>query len=288
MPSMFIKIKLIISVCVTIGLCSGCGYEVRRVAPTKEERARLIEIQTEARERIDLDSLSMSRDFSFFGGLLCYSGEKKACDLMATTQKTDGRLRRRIVDEGHDDIHSYSRDALMGWLLYILKTKDIERANKATGWLDSNDYIMCPSSGTCKFRSSTYHIYNLVALDIGSLKARHSGFDPLDIGTAVSTLFTKGSASHLQAVKLLMLQDMGYDSYGMRRTARQLAQTEPSNPFFAYLGGGNANWLVIEAWNDSYKEAEEGYLWRRGKSEWEQEGTSYADFLFMSNMLLGE
>ena len=104
----------------------------------------------------------------------------------------------------------------------------------------------------------------------------------------LASILTDNSARHLQAIKLLMLYDMGWDSIGMKRAALSLVREEPSNPFFNYIAGNEVTWLIAEAWNAGYEEREEGYLWRRDKSGWVGEGTSYVDFAVMCNLLLGE
>lgn len=181
------------------------------------------------------------------------------------------------MDEG--TMPDYSRDALLGWMLYLLKTHDVSAMNRGSKTIR----LYMPSL----MRSSTIHIYNLVAEEIGASKYPASGFDPMDIGTLLATKTTANSARHLQAIKLMMLYDMGWDSWGMKQAVINLAREEPSNPFFAYVAGNRATPLVFEAWDTGHEETEEGYLWRRDKEHWEGEGTSYVDFAVMCNLLLG-
>ena len=79
-------------------------------------------------------------DFTLFNGLMCAAGMPEGCEGVRAAQGPDGRWWRaptRIGDKNNDTV-SFSRDMMMGVLLYLTETRDKDAAMKWLRWIKGN------------------------------------------------------------------------------------------------------------------------------------------------------
>jgi hypothetical protein len=277
----------------------ACGKESPSRYPLNDaERARIAQIRVEALQTTDWNKFYRGGDFTLLGGLLCFSGDDVACvQVRKSLDRTTGQLFRNEFRNGGGT--DFSRDQLMGWLAYLLKTRDIESANLATKYFNSTKRI-CPQTGEgangCQWRPTAIHHYNVVAKHIGANKLWASYADPNDwLKYLEAKTAPKGYPLHLIAVKIMTLQHIGIESKGIAEAANELYRREPDNAFFAHITGRQASTLFFDAWNLAKNPAcawYDGWVWSRTRSEWCGEkrywGSSGFDMLFMANLLLSE
>ena len=69
-------------------------------------------------------------DSMLWAGLLCSVGINSQCIAVKNSQSSDGQLWRAPSRVNVDKENSFSRDMLLGFLYYLVATKDINAANK--------------------------------------------------------------------------------------------------------------------------------------------------------------
>lgn len=210
-------------------------------------------------------------DMTLFNGLLCASGDERGCRGVAAAQDlTTGEWFRspRIRLAGNDrGGASFSPDMALGVQLYLIKKRDIVRAEKWLLWLHS--HVACSIPGpfdTCILYALPRFCTDDVADkgctmrpgDAAMLSATVSymqsnmGLPPLPDGrlrgylgtfSGLSASFEEissqvnkpGYSQHLVGVSVLLHQMMGNADSKLSKATGTLRQKNPGNAFYTYL-----------------------------------------------------
>jgi hypothetical protein len=220
-------------------------------------------------------------DFTLFNGLLCASGVDLGCIGVAEAQdSTTGQWFRspRIREQGNDRGGSdFSPDMALGVELYLIKTKDVSRAEKWLTWLNSHTpcalglFDRCLLQGLPRFCTDdvkekgctirpgdaaqlsatvTYLQQNagLGELPHGRLRgylSTFSGYGPF-IVSLDSRLNRAGYSQHLVGVSIFLMQSMGQQDSRIADGAARLVDKNPGNAFFRYLKEGKTEAVKAE------------------------------------------
>jgi hypothetical protein len=209
-------------------------------------------------------------DMTLFNGLLCYAGDERGCQGVRLAQDAGtGEWFRspRIRVHGNDrGGASFSPDMALGVQLYLIKTRDVDRAWKWLMWLHrlvpcsveafGNCVVQglprfCAPEQGCTIRHGdaavlaetvTYlqRTAGMPALPDGRLRGylgSFSGWGP-DIEDIDSRINQPGYSQHLAAVVVWTLRAAGLTDPKLAKATATLAAREPNNAFFAYLNEG--------------------------------------------------
>jgi len=276
----------------------GCGSNhVETKQPTKSQKEILLEIREEARSVQNPHTFVEDCDFGVVGGELCFSGNDWACGETAKIQDSTGKLWRNQFQCGADTNETdFSRDQLMGWLMYLIRTQDHRRGNLTTDYINRIGSL-CEQReyNRCELTPSTIHVYNLVAKHVGFRKLDYVSTDPFDVVLWLSAeTVPLGYQMHLVAMKILMLREMGYSSVGIKNASLTLHKRQPDNPLFAYVAGEDGGSRLISFWENVYKPKasvcyyESGWFFSKERAEWCQRprwGISGYDVEVLVNLL---
>jgi hypothetical protein len=231
-------------------------------------------------------------DSALFSGLLCYSGEKWACQNVEALKDDQGGLWRspqRLRDRfGSTGIDRFSQDQMLGVLLYLVTEKNYGDPNKARdfanhwgSWMDNHrgpeplgHFVMCPGGlgdvDACDleilFRARIVrHVFDYVGANSPQRGNRITGRYRLGDGDGDGTQgfmnYLGGLCSlnqdfhcHLAAVTSLILQETGTDKRpGVNSDFQQ-------NPFSQWVNSGRqqndnvrqSTFKYCSSVNDSY------------------------------------
>jgi len=261
-------------------------------------------------------------DMTLFNGLLCYAGEVAGCLGVAEAQDpVSGEWHRspRIRHLGDNDQGNanFSPDMALGVFLYIIKTRDVRRANKWFRWLDQIAICPIPTiNGHCVFagqRLATFcedpdcimrpgdaalfakvvHYLQqeqlLQELPDGPLRGALGTWSAYaqaatSIGTQINE---RGYPQHLTAVSILISRAIGFAQF--EEEARQLANHNEKNAFFQFLHSGptaEVETLTIEMCSQERQGSLIQWQWERDlEAEEAQRQSAYWDCLFMAQLL---
>lgn len=266
-------------------------------------------------------------DMTLFLGLLCAVGEAQGCTgVQEAFEATTGRWARspriRALGYNPEGDAFFSPDMALGVELYLVTTKDTDRASKWLQWLNDNvdcparpfglcpDFLKVPrvctevigcymSHGAMSILAQTVnwlqHNAGLADLPNGPLRGRlgtFSGYvrEILDIDSAANK---EGFSEHLVGVGIMLLRKQGIDDTNIALAARILATRNPKNAFFAYLDEGPTQRvldLTLERcpkspWDG--KRAMDEWQWERGDNTPAAQQSCYWDCVFMHRLLRG-
>ena len=249
-------------------------------------------------------------DSVLFNGLLCFSGLELGCETVRKSfnQSTGEWVRspRRVgfsplVDE---DERSFSRDHILGILLYTAKTHDFVTFEKWLTWMKNTPKCLVLVRGKCLVDSKFTHVcrtFNFGCLylpginryidTVMSLAGSRNNSWRISEGRNLTTeailrFEMKSSASgyplHLKAVSLFLLGELGYDSEFTAEVAKQLVRRDPHNLFFAYLADTTSTGALLQSkalidqcrWVGSWNLNEKGSFTRRAQNQWSFERDS--------------
>lgn len=206
-------------------------------------------------------------DMALFGGILCYAGDERGCDLVASSQDATGRWWRSPRRHGWEwpehDV-SFSRDQSLGVLLYLATMKDVTKFRRWIGWLESNRPCLVEIDGTClkegwlrfcrddhdnrcTFRPADCVRFESLAnilhtkFDLCRTVMKELGLDPNELlpledfvlGSAIVN--DPGYPMHLAGAAVLLSRALENSSNKIDLAASTLALREPDNPFFLFL-----------------------------------------------------
>ena len=218
-------------------------------------------------------------DATLFNSLLCYAGSVESCEAVKNAQGDDGRwYRSPRKEELKMQKNSFSRDQMMGVLLYLVSTKDRAGARKWLEWMENNrkcfiNYVApingqtcavsvtvsCPDSpdGTCAVTPAMWQliaeVWRFLDLplsyrmenpwselgDFASLTSWITSDISTDDVAFIETITNaKGYRLHLKGVHVLLKKAMGKQSEKLDKIVGQLRQRQPENLFFKYLDHG--------------------------------------------------
>jgi hypothetical protein len=208
-------------------------------------------------------------DGVLFNGLLCLSGDKKACDAVAKAQNQDtGQWFRSEFYLNSKYENSFSRDMAKGVLAYLIITKDQERANKWLSYIESHGNKLCDNDtdGRCLIPPAFWGVMKVVWEYIGLepsmlMKLGNLGDDTTLLASAHLTPL--GFHLHLVAVELhLRFHIKRIHPYLMKQLADVLVKRQPENPYFNWLASGPSD-RVLRLLLDQCPKDSPGY-----KNQW--------------------
>jgi hypothetical protein len=208
-------------------------------------------------------------DMTMFNGLLCYAGDERGCQGVRDAQDPvtgewfrSPRIRLKGNDRGGA---SFSPDMAMGVQLYLIKTRDVERAEKWAHWLDGMKVRLC-RLGVCVEPQSFCKPEPGCVIRPGDAASLAKTFDylhksagmaPLRDGSDLrgylstakdwgniliwfSSLINKpGYSQHLVAVDVVIERMTSGKAEALKGEAERLAgkSVNEGNAFFSYLAG---------------------------------------------------
>lgn len=210
-------------------------------------------------------------DMTLFNGLLCAAGDNRGCVGVAESQDPVSGLwhrspRIRFLGKNDRGDADSSPDMALGIQLYLIKTKDVARAEKWLMWIHNNTppclieigHYCLVDGGLPKFCSSDNCVirpqdYASLAVTVNYLQ-QNAGLKPLpdgrlrgmlgsfsgydEIGKLIAANVNDlGFSQHLVGVDILALRLAGVDSQYLIDAANKLAERNPGNAFFSYLAG---------------------------------------------------
>lgn len=206
-------------------------------------------------------------DSVLFGGLLCWSGDERGCELVRRSQGTDGRWWRspRRNPGNLSEPKSFSRDMASGVLLYLATTKDTAAAERWLKWIEDNRPCVKPAAESlsdkcvipgphrfctdgpqqmCTLTPASWanmgHVWSYLGLDKHQLMKVNSGADdapgPFSLVSRVKTT-PLGYQLHLVAAEILMKMKLDIQRDHVKGAASMLSQRQPENPYFQFLSG---------------------------------------------------
>lgn len=226
-----------------------------------------------SRPTVDAGQPCDDGDMTLFNGLLCFAGEERGCEGVRQAQdSTTGEWFRspRISLKGNDrGGASFSPDMALGVQLYLVKTRDVERATKWANWLhrltpcsieswwgdgcwvEGIPRFCAPEMG-CTMRpgdaASLAQTFDLLhdqngmeALPHGRLRGYLASFE--EIGEFITSLNSRfnepGFSQHLVAVEIMLKQASHGESAELKEMAKRLADKSENsgNAFLSNLAG---------------------------------------------------
>lgn len=267
-------------------------------------------------------------DMTLFNGLLCMAGDERGCKGVADAQDpVSGQWHRspRLRALGYNDRGDagFSPDMALGVQLYLVKTRDVARAQKWLTWLHEKTACSIELSGKClvyalprfctdgKGQACTIRPGDAAALagtvnflqknaglaDLPDGRLRGylgtvSGWGPF-IAMMDSMLNKDGFSQHLTGVGISLYRMIGNTDPRLQEAAQRLAEKNPRNAFFVYLNEGksaNALKITLEKCPKSDTVLTPPlyqWQWERDENEtipaWKQ--TCYWDCIFMGRLL---
>jgi hypothetical protein len=195
------------------------------------------------------------------GGHLCLAGMKEACEGVKKSVSSTGQLFRsplRVNKEEHD---ASSRDQFIGFLMYLIATKDQDLAKLSFNYLSSNGKL-CPKAGDTKCNlnpsvlSLYQHAWEYIGLGQNPWIAKTGGMAK---DTYYSYLLTAASSSPLgYQLDLVvrqgyLLKKMGVKSKIIDNALSTAFNRDPENVWFNYNANGLTN-QVIKQLNEQVPE----------------------------------
>jgi len=262
-------------------------------------------------------------DMTLFNGLLCAAGDKRGCDGVAEAQNPQtGEWSRSPRYERlgrYDGAASFSPDMALGVQLYLVKTRDVDRAMKWLNWLEEIVPCYITIKGVCFWRgipafcrqqscvmrpgdaaslASTVRYLQanagMAALPNGNLKRYlHDFGGSPSLSSAIGALVNKpGYSQHLVGVNVLLLQLMGGSNFLSEDAAYLLAKKNPGNAFYSYLnkaGREQVTKQILARCPPSHPLTPplSQWQWERANSDEAWKKSCYWDCVFMAEMING-
>lgn len=246
-------------------------------------------------------------DMTLFNGLLCASGDERGCDGVSRAQSSDGRFWRspRRAAAREDD---FSPDMSLGVMLYVASTGDIQAFERFLDWIEDDrrgrSWPNLPrfcDNDACTMRPIDVALITEAALAFGitppegiknyyDLVRIVNTCDKIDFD--LNWTSEPGYPYHLQGVRILLMRMLNIgDEQRLNDLARQLAEREPDNPFFAYLKEGATipvreltTSLCPVTTGDVQQSDRHQWAWERTDSEMAWKNSMLWDCIFMVNL----
>lgn len=228
-------------------------------------------------------------DMVLFNGLLFYSGLSQSGVYVSKSISNDGRPTRspRLANM-EPQLDGFSKDMLLGVLLYSVKSKDPKPLQKVMQYVKKTG-CLCPKSSDnrCKITPTIAHLVNRVAKHLG-IKERlftylnNPLFSLLEWGAAKFNPL--GYQLHLVAVKTLIRQELGEDC----SATIEMLNKRDTNPFFVYLSGDKVKSyeLLTERVDGLPNPNRNQWSWERENKEGAYKDSMGWEIVFMCNLLL--
>lgn len=254
-------------------------------------------------------------DTVLFGGLLCAAGEERGCALVRQSQSFDGRWwrspRRNPGNLGENN--SFSRDAALGVLLYLIKTRDSNAAERWLSWIENNRpctlerpfgsgclvrgqqrFCTDDSDQRCTLTPATWglmgRVWEYIGRDRTELMRLHRDEDG-DALWMEAEHAPLGYELHLVGVEVLLKQMMGESRAPSERAARLLNDRQADNPFFNFLQYGGSDSLMNRVYDLCPKlgspivSSRHQWAWERDTGEAAWQHSMHWDCIFLAKLM---
>ncbi len=200
-------------------------------------------------------------DSVLFNGLLCFMGEEAGCQAVRASQDANGQFWRspRRNPGNLGEAHDFSRDQSMGVLAYLIKTRDVDAAERWRLFIESTrscshktsrfipcqlwNYRVCyGDDDRCILRPATWAMikrtWEYLGLSTTHEMRRHDTMDVSDLELAAVDHQEPGYQLHLKAVQSLLRYTMRSSVSRTREIVSDLYGQDRDNLFFQYLDQG--------------------------------------------------
>ncbi|MEI8027080.1 MAG: hypothetical protein WCI18_12100 [Pseudomonadota bacterium] len=214
-------------------------------------------------------------DSVLFNGLLCHAGLELGCETVRKSLNTrTGEWVRspRRVDYSplaDEDAKSFSRDHMLGILLYTAKTGDFESYDTWRRWMKESPKCLVQVLGRCLMESQVSHLcrtfdfgclylpgINRLSDTVLSLAGGRNKQWRIAEGGNLSTewilrfelkMTSPGYPLHLKAVSLLLLGSLAYDKDFVSELSQDLVKRDPRNLFFQFLADDSTSGAIRQS-----------------------------------------
>lgn len=192
-------------------------------------------------------------DSVIFSGLLCFSGEQIGCKAVKNSQSDNGqwyRSPRRKISKGGSSKANFSRDQMLGLMLYFVKTKDKNSAERWWKWVNrksprtvcSNNDNVCILVDKLSL-SLIAHVFKYIGIKLDSdLQDILNQQNPVENWKTTKLVIAgaePGYVSHNYIVTLMIHNFINtskseWKEYWLKQLLKKDDMDE--NPFFWYVG----------------------------------------------------
>lgn len=229
-------------------------------------------------------------DAMLWAGLMSIVGDTRPIEGIKQCQSADGRLWRSPARVHIDKKNSFSRDMSLGFILYFMKTKDHDMANKWISYIKHTGYLFPPEESSDNRHVVTPSLWWAMSYAGMKVPLKWKLTRPLYriMHKASLPFVPSGFELHLWAVSLLILNI--HDGKRDISLGKRLFKREPKNAFFAWLAGDDAEAgrILMDCIQDKAHSGQgNGHQWC-----WEREDDEKAwrdsmgwDFLFIQMLI---
>jgi len=214
-------------------------------------------------------------DSVLFNGLLCHAGFELGCETVRESLNSwTGewvRSPRRVEYSplADQDAKSFSRDHLLGILLYTAKSGDFSSYDAWRRWMKDSPKCLVQVFGRCLVESQVGHLcrtfdfgclylpgVNRLSDTVLSLAGeRNQQWRIAEGGNLLTEWILRfelkttspGYPLHLKAVSLLLLGSLGYDREFVVELSQDLVKRDPRNLFFQFLADDSTSGAILQS-----------------------------------------
>lgn len=236
----------------------ACGHKTAPVGTSTEDLrgeldAKLAAVRTWAPTCDSGRNLSFpsevgcqDQDATYMNGQLCLVGEVAGCEAVRASVNAAGRLYRSPRLMGVEGPDTASRDALLGFLAYLVATHDQDAAERVYAYLTLNARNLCPVSvdGRCSVTMLNLGLMSRVWRGIGLTPSAEmlAGEATLDAGLYTEAQTTPvGYQLTLVALEVLLVERLGQYNTVLAKAMEVIGDRQPTNPFYAFIRYGKSD-----------------------------------------------
>lgn len=246
-------------------------------------------------------------DSLLWAGLLCSVGETSQCDAIKASQSSDGRLWRSPSRVNNANIteyvadgssNSFSRDMLLGFLHYLVSTKDVAAGNALVNYLGNNGDKLCndATDNRCDLTTPQFseawgtmkYIWEYMgATPTAKMQEWTVGNDTILKSESVFAI-DNGFTLHLVAVDLYLRQRLGIFNSTLQNASGVILARQSDNPFYEYITNGKtarAAQLVLQDCPTEKPALANQWSWQRDTAEAAWKNSMGWECIFMISLL---
>lgn len=231
---------------------------------------------------------SAQGDCVLFNALLTFAGVEEARNYVPACIAEDGRpVRSPDLIDLPSETNGFSKDMLLGVLLWTLVTRDPAPLDRLIGYINRTGCLCEKASDRrCTLTPQMTYLTNRVAKTVGcTSKLKHDWipgwvFSALEVASALVTPL--GYQCHLISVKVLICGLMG-DVSGV--VADTLARRDSANPWFLFLAGRHDLAAQTVLSMNIQPGQRHQWSWERDSAEKAWKDSMGWDIIFLCNLL---
>ena len=233
---------------------------------------------------------SSQGDCVLFNALLTFAGIEEARGYVPACIAEDGRPVRspdRIAEP--DSVDAFSKDMLLGVLLWTLVTRDPAPLDRLIGYINRTGCLFEKASDRrCTMTPQMTYLTNRVAKEVDCANRLKRDWMPgwlfaaLEVASALVTPL--GYQCHLISVKALIVKLLGSNP----AVPEILARRDSGNPWFLWLAGDRDRAALTLLSLNVQPGRSHQWSWERASEEKAWHDSMGWDLLFITNLLLDE